>query len=171
MERIYILKLENDKYYVGRARNIKKIYQDHLKGVLSPWTKKHRPISIIEEISNVSYFDEDKYVKEYMYKYGIENVRGGSYTSIELNDISIITLRREISGRYGKNSHFAKDYCTKVKEVPKDTEDIQEDSYSSSSSYEFIVWYCEFCNKEFDTKRESVTHEDMCHKRTMFYMD
>jgi hypothetical protein len=35
-------------------------------------------------IKNCSSFDEDKYVKEYIAKYGIDKVRGGSYVTNDL---------------------------------------------------------------------------------------
>ena len=65
-------------------------------------------------IVSTSYFDEDKYVKEYMAKYGIENVRGGTYSNIVLDDNSILVLEKEIRHsknlctRCGRNTHFIK---------------------------------------------------------------
>jgi hypothetical protein len=35
-------------------------------------------------------------LKKYMSNYGIDNVRGGSYTLIELDDISLLTLQKEL---------------------------------------------------------------------------
>lgn len=77
MEYIYILKLKNNKYYIGKTNNVNNRYEQHLNGYGSSWTKKYKPLSILKKILSTSPFDEDKYVKEYMSKYGIDNVRGG----------------------------------------------------------------------------------------------
>jgi predicted GIY-YIG superfamily endonuclease len=176
MDKIYILKLENCKYYVGKARNIENKYKEHLNGIASEWTKIHRPITIIEEVSNAPYLCEDKYVFKYMSKYGIENVRGGSYTSVVLDDITLIALQKELYSRCGIKISFSKE-CSAVDMVDTtsttsttDTVEKADDSDSSSSSYEYIVWYCEFCNREFDTKYSAIKHEDNCYKKTTYYM-
>ena len=118
MEQIYILKLRVGKYYIGKTRNIEKRYEEHLTGTGSGWTKKHKPLSLIKTIKSTSQFDEDKYVKEYMAKYGIENVRGGSYYNIVL-DANSIAVEKEIRHsnnvcmRCGRDSHYIKDcYAT-----------------------------------------------------------
>jgi hypothetical protein len=85
MNNIYILELTNNKYYIGRTHNIKKRIQDHIDGSASIWTTKYRYISLINVIKNASIYDENKYTLEYMDKYGIDNVRGGSYSSESLN--------------------------------------------------------------------------------------
>ena len=91
------------KYYNGfKTKNIDKRYKDHLNGIGSEWTKKYKPVKLISSFISSSNFDEDKYTKEYMSKYGIENVRGGSYVSTELDYISILTLQKEIW--HSKNS-------------------------------------------------------------------
>jgi len=60
---IYILKLNNNKYYVGKTnRLINERYEEHLEGIGSLWTKKYKPQSIIKQIENSSPFDEDRYV-------------------------------------------------------------------------------------------------------------
>ena len=110
---IYILQLNNDKYYVGKTNKLlNDRYQEHLDGIGSFWTKKYKPLSIIKQIENSSPFDEDRYVKEYMSIYGIENVRGGSYNQEELNSETIKFLRNELRTsnnecyKCGSTSHF-----------------------------------------------------------------
>jgi predicted GIY-YIG superfamily endonuclease len=42
---IYILKLEENKWYVGKTyRKVKERFQEHLDGKGSSWTKKYKPI-------------------------------------------------------------------------------------------------------------------------------
>ena len=87
-------------------------YQEHIDGVGSFWTKKYKPLYLIKKIENSSPFDEDRYVKEYMAIYGIENVRGGSYNQEELNNETIKFLRNELRTsnnecyKCGSTSHF-----------------------------------------------------------------
>lgn len=111
---IYILHLNNDKYYVGKTnRLIDDRYKEHLDGNGSFWTKKYKPLSVIKKIENSSPFDEDRYVKEYMAIYGIENVRGGSYNQEELNSETIKFLKNELRTsnnecyKCGSTNHFA----------------------------------------------------------------
>ena len=119
MEQIYIIKLEKSKYYIGKTKNVDKRWEEHLTGNGSGWTKKYKPTSLVKTIKSTSQFDEDKYVKEYMAKYGIENVRGGTYSNVVLDDNSIAVLEKEIRHsknlctRCGRDSHFIKDcYAT-----------------------------------------------------------
>lgn len=74
---IYVLKLKNNKYYVGKTKSLINRMEDHLSGDGSAWTRKYKPISVEEFKKDCDDFDEDKYTKIYMGKYGIENVRGG----------------------------------------------------------------------------------------------
>jgi cellular nucleic acid-binding protein len=112
---IYILRLQGGFYYIGRSSNVMERYAEHVEGRGSSWTALHKPISILRTIPNCSNFDEDKYVKEYMAKYGIDMVRGGAYSNCELNDEQIRLLEREILGasdkcyNCGRKGHFAHD--------------------------------------------------------------
>lgn len=46
---IYILKLNDNKYYIGKTNRIViDRYQEHLEGIGSFWTKKYKPLSIIK---------------------------------------------------------------------------------------------------------------------------
>jgi predicted GIY-YIG superfamily endonuclease len=82
---IYILQLENKKYYVGKTSNPDFRLEQHFNSFGSQWTKKYKPQKVIEIISNCDNFDEDKYTLKFMEKYGINNVRGGTFCELKLN--------------------------------------------------------------------------------------
>lgn len=82
---IYILRLEDNKYYVGKTNNIKKRIKQHKESYGSSWTKKYKFIEMIDVIETNEHFLEDMYVKKYMNRYGINNVRGGSYSRVLLS--------------------------------------------------------------------------------------
>jgi predicted GIY-YIG superfamily endonuclease len=110
---IYILSLESDKFYVGKSAHVMERYQQHIDGEGSSWTRKYKPTAIIKVIEDASPFDEDRITKEWMAKYGIDNVRGGSYSSERLSQMHRDTLQREIWAAQdccllcGKKGHFA----------------------------------------------------------------
>ncbi len=120
MSTIYILKLESSKYYVGKTNNIEQRYKYHQNGTACQWTKLYPPVSILKTIENCSVFDEDKYVKEYMLIYGIDNVRGGSYVEEKLSDNQKEFIQRELWAasdcctKCGSSDHFVSQ-CTSVK--------------------------------------------------------
>ena len=156
---IYILKLEQGKYYIGKAHNPIERYREHLNGCGSSWTQKYPPISLEEVIPNASPFDEDKYTKIYMEKYGIDNVRGGTYVSEVLDDIQLENLKKEIWGakdkctRCGRSTHFVKDCYAKT--------DVYGNPIDQSEKYE-EVWVCQTCNGEFSTQAQCLNHEKFC---------
>lgn len=119
-QKIYILKLIAHKYYVGRTTNVERRYIQHNSGEGSEWTRKYKPINIIETKDAISPFDEDKNVLEYMEKYGMENVRGGSYANSVLSIEQKTYITRVFNGAndrcYKCNSegHFVKQCTTMI---------------------------------------------------------
>lgn len=109
---IYVLECEQNKYYVGKTNNPTVRLEDHKNNNGAEWTKIYKPIKVVELIPNCDDFDEDKYFKRYAAKYGIDNVRGGSYSQIKLSNETLNFLQREISGatdvcfKCGKKGHF-----------------------------------------------------------------
>lgn len=141
---IYVLKLESGKYYVGKSSNPTERYQQHLSGSGSTWTKKYKPVSLVKVISNVSPFEEDKITKEYMSKYGIENVRGGAYVNEKLFEEEKDYLRREIRAatdkcvRCGHDGHFAASCCAKTEIVEFAKSKLKTDTHRATSVDRYI---------------------------------
>jgi len=115
---IYILKLENHKYYIGKTNNPTIRLESHFSSNGSAWTKKYKPLEIIEIIPDCDNYDEDKYTLKMMNKYGILNVRGGSFCQINLSDDNIKTIKQMLifsNDRCyicGNKGHFGKDCKT-----------------------------------------------------------
>jgi cellular nucleic acid-binding protein len=123
---IYVLELLNNKYYVGKTlKNVPNRFNEHATGIGSEWTKLYKPIKIIEQFETNDKFLEDKYTKIYMDKKGIDNVRGGSYTKINLEDWQIKCLELELKTannlcyKCGKPGHFSND-CNHNKKIKFD---------------------------------------------------
>jgi len=128
---VYVLRCEGGKRYVGKAADVQKRFQEHKNGNGSAWTNKYKPVIIEKIYKNVSHFEEDKITKETMGKYGINNVRGGTYCSIKLSDNEKESLEKEIRGaqdccfKCGDKTHFAKD-CKNDEEYDEDDEEDEE---------------------------------------------
>jgi len=143
---IYILELEQNKYYIGKTTNIAFRLKDHFESNGAAWTKKYKPIRLESIIADCDDFDEDKFTLKYMEKYGINNVRGGSFCEIKLSDANITTLNQIMNSVTdkcyicGDKEHFANE-CKK-----------ENDKCNCISSYYFPhrVKKCAI-NKAFET--------------------
>ncbi len=232
---IYILELENNKYYVGKTTNPDIRINNHFVGDGSQWTKKYKPIKVLEIINDCDNFDEDKYTLKTMEKYGINNVRGGSFCKIILSDENITTLKQimnSVSDKCyicGNKDHFANNCNVKNTKIATinldekcdcitsrfsshrrskcllnniityfDDEDVNinklivnkndnkcfrcgREGHYSDNCYakttisgekieeelvEVEVFYCSYCNKEFDTLKGATCHENLyCKKK------
>jgi len=104
-EWLYILRCEENKWYIGKSGNLSQRLEEHFYDQNgSAWTSKYKPIQLMEIKTVDGEFHEDLIVKEYMKKYGIENVRGGSYSSITLVDYQLRALNSEMI--HASNSCF-----------------------------------------------------------------
>lgn len=112
---IYVLKLHDEKYYVGRTENVPLRTRAHFEGQGASWTKKYRPIDVCETFMSHDAFDEDKTTLEYMKKYGVENVRGGSFCRVMLTSSEKNIIQQLLRGsddacfKCGERGHFARD--------------------------------------------------------------
>ncbi len=92
---IYVLQLQDKKYYIGRTNNLDERLLQHKDKSACAWTTIHPYIKLIETYEG-DVFDEDKFVIKYMTMHGINNVRGGSYSNVYLSFDQYITLRKMI---------------------------------------------------------------------------
>jgi predicted GIY-YIG superfamily endonuclease len=168
---LYVLKLADNKWYIGKTKDPDHRILQHVEGYGSAWTKKYKPIEIIEIIELKDNFEEDLLTKRYMAKYGIENVRGGTYCTIYLDGDTIKFLQREIIGASDlcfickKSGHFAKEcpYRDCCERCGRDhstencyaTYDINGDEISDSSDEEM----CERCGRDHSTEKCYATYD------------
>ena len=121
---IYVLKLKSNKYYVGKTDNPDFRLNDHFDANGSEWTRKYKPITIHELRPDCDSKDETIITQEYMEKYGIDNVRGGPWCRINIDDQkqfiqNMINSESDNCYKCGKPGHFANKCTTKKKSENK----------------------------------------------------
>ena len=88
MNYVYVLKLQNDKWYVGYTENIKNRLKHHFtcsnSSASASWVLKYPPICVDLIIKGVTKNDEKFVTQLYMLDKGWENVRGAGWTGIHI---------------------------------------------------------------------------------------
>ena len=88
---VYVLKCEDDCWYVGVSSNLNARLAQHFEGTGSVWTRLHRPIELIEVyIGGES--KETEIVEKYIEKYTINKVSGGKYVNRKYRGQNTITI-------------------------------------------------------------------------------
>ena len=83
MDYLYVLKLEKEKWYVGRSANVERRYEQHLAGTGAKWTQLHKPLRLVLKRPLKDEQDENRTTQDFIQMYGANNVRGGSYCQVE----------------------------------------------------------------------------------------
>lgn len=88
MRGIYVLKLEDDRYYVGSSENIDRRIARHMNGRGAVWTRLHPPVEVADTME-VNDPERRKKFERYrtlhlMKEVGWEKVRGGGWTQRNL---------------------------------------------------------------------------------------
>lgn len=83
---IYVLKLVEDRYYIGKTSNILRRITDHFTNNGAIYTKTFKPIKVIEVEEELTNDDERNKTLLYMEKYGWENVRGSFWCSLKMRN-------------------------------------------------------------------------------------
>lgn len=92
----YVLRLEKGKYYCGHTqRELCTRVGEHKAGRGAEWTRLY-PVLEVVFVQEDTKFLEDKVTLDYMERYGVENVRGGSYAEPELSKTQLVELSRKI---------------------------------------------------------------------------
>jgi hypothetical protein len=103
---IYILELEETKYYIGKSSKPLSRTGEHLISTIhndascsgSAWTAMYPPVKVLRVIISYDEFDEDLYTLRYMRDHGIDNVRGGSFCELNLSHDNVVTLEKMLAG-------------------------------------------------------------------------
>ena len=153
---IYILKCKQRKWYVGKTQNPRGRVLEHFRSNGgSAWTRKYPPTKVHERHRNCTARDEDKYTKEMMDKYGIDNVRGGSYCQIELDEHQRVTLMREEIATHDK--------CHKCGHIGHFAAQCPYDFFSEEEEEEDFEYTVCDCGDEFESERAFRRHERDCY--------
>src|SRR3954453_13063796 len=111
---VYVLGCSHGKYYVGQTtKDVKERFQEHCDGFGAEWTRKYRPIKIIEKFEQADEHKESNKTIDYMKQYGIDNVRGGRYCQVDLPAESRNSIRTQLSSisdscfKCGRAGHYA----------------------------------------------------------------
>lgn len=145
MTTVYVLECEDNYFYVGKTRRkVSERILEHLSENGSQWTILHKPVKLIQTKTNADNFDEDKFVKIYMKQHGIERVRGGSYSQVQLPEYQIKALETELRTasdlcfRCGRKGHYSNKCFAKTKAdgTPIDLQDDQDKNGEDEEDYD-----------------------------------
>ena len=82
---LYVLKLEQNRWYIGMTRNVDKRFKVHVKGKGASWTSLYKPIEVYYKQNTKLTNDaevalmENELTLQYARDYGVDLVRGGGY--------------------------------------------------------------------------------------------
>jgi GIY-YIG catalytic domain len=95
--KIYVLQLEEGKYYVGKSQKVLERLEAHRRGHATAWTDRFKPLDVVYVVETSDpCMDEDIVTIRCMNRHGIENVRGGPYSTLELSATEMHSIRRRL---------------------------------------------------------------------------
>ena len=112
---MYVLRCIGDRYYVGKSteHGVQKRITAHWERTAKcAWTSRYPVVEEIYLKHGWSPFAEDALTLEYMRKYGIDKVRGGTYANVVLSNLQLKQIEMATRGaldlclRCGKGGHF-----------------------------------------------------------------
>jgi hypothetical protein len=135
---IYAIECKEGKFYIGKSTDPFSRLRYHRSGD-TEWTRRYFPMELRILADEADGFDEQIYTLRYMEKYGIDNVRGGSYCKLELSSDQRAAIEDQLTSatdrcyKCNKNGHFARN-CNNINErVSGRNKDMHEDSFCRSS--------------------------------------
>ena len=99
MVNIYVLELQGGRYYVGKTSHTFQRFNQHKSGSGAKWTQKHKVKDLFAFHKDMMDSDENKITVQMMKKYGVRNVRGGSWTKVNMTENEIKRLESKINAR------------------------------------------------------------------------
>lgn len=105
---VYVLRCEGGRFYVGSCgeHRVHQRFAEHCDGTASAFTSSFLPVDVLEVLpAERGVYDEDAKVLEYMKAYGVDNVRGGTFSRLVLPEHQLRTLRDQLT--HGEGSCFS----------------------------------------------------------------
>ena len=195
-QHVYVLKLEHGKFYVGKTTDVRGRLEKHRRERNTwAWTAKHKPITGDDAIYFVETMTEptaeDAMTLQMMHEHGIPNVRGGTFSRVDLPEHQAKTLkdmwctwtdscfvcgsaghnsincrqRREMVPR-DRRSAREREPLAREEDVDELTETLQGVSLENVNDYK--TWSPDEEEQLLREKREGKTNEEIArlHKRT-----
>jgi len=93
----YVLECEEGMIYVGKTTNPEFRVEDHFTEGGAAWTSMYRPFAVLECRPSRDKFDEMNTTLQYMAKRGVQQVRGGPWTTIKMSASQEQTIKQMIA--------------------------------------------------------------------------
>lgn len=114
---IYILRCANEKFYVGKSKNVQRRFLQHVRlgsqrvspdegiseedeslaGASAAWTRLHEPLEIVRSFPMRTPHDEETTTIDLMIENGMDNVRGGPFCAVDLPRHQVLVIRQRIA--------------------------------------------------------------------------
>jgi len=98
--KLYAIELQNRKVFLHVCPPVKSNHMFPECQVMFSFVKKNPPIGLLNEIEIDDVLRVDYYVKFFMRHYGIDNVRGGSYSDEVLPEVLVESLQLELGASF-----------------------------------------------------------------------
>ncbi len=163
---LFILMLTSGKFFIGSFMNSNEIVlnKPFIKNLTNNfnWISIDLPTKIIEIIEFKNELEIDIKTKEYMVEYGIDNVRGGSYSNHQLEDYQKKALNDELSKLISQKKQQIV-FSFKSIEKKFDGKNFEEKLSIVTTDYKYGKFITAFISKrnEFNNHRERWTGEKM----------
>jgi hypothetical protein len=163
---IYVLRLQQGKYYVGKSQDLKQRLEDHRLGTGSSWTSRYPLLDLMEIIPMTSEFDEDNQTIRLMGRFGIDNVRGGSFNQVQLDQHTRDVIQKMLRSAddtcfgCGKKGHFISSCPNRDRqnvEDGRDRQNVEDDRNATLTVNE--EKFCDRCGRNHAI--------ELCYAKTM----
>jgi hypothetical protein len=183
MSIIYLLELENSKFFLlSHKEPIINVSQFFLESILKyDYLKMNKPVKILDQYHGKHFLDFDLYVKKQMLIVGIDNVRGGSYSSPVLDDHQIAVLNKELFPEKYSSSECSDEVIKeildnygsiKITEIPAKRIQLKT-NYSKyqkeKQAFESIQIDIPLCRKRLDWISRKCQEQTTSQKNTVLY--
>ena len=129
---VYVVECRWGKYYIGRCavEGLRRRLEQHRNCSGSAFTSIYPALRIVKSSVSNDPLDEDRTVLEWMRTHGIANVRGGTWSNVNLTEAQITSLNTQLDHAAGLClrcrgvGHFATN-CTAR---PAEEEAVEEDA-------------------------------------------